>query len=225
MPPAWEAHHQVNEIPCTVTCFIVSAMENNVYVLADDQQRRAALIDPGLEGGREILAFLRQRGLTLDVILNTHAHLDHSFNNALFVRETGAALAIHEDDAPLLDNLGVQGAMFGLPAPENVRADRLLRDGDIVQVGGIGLRVVHTPGHSPGQSCFVMEGAAFVGDLVFAGSIGRTDLPGGSHIAMMRSLQDRLLSLPDETALYTGHGPATTVGRERRTNPFLLDLA
>ena len=224
MPPAWEAQYQAGDAAATVSCFVVSMMENNVYVLADDEAGRAALIDPGLEDGPDILAFVRERGLTLELVLNTHTHLDHAFNNAFFVRETGAQLAIHRYDADLLANLEEQAVMFGLPAPETVEPDRLLDDGDEVRVGAITVKVMHTPGHSPGMSCFLMDGVAFVGDLVFAGSIGRTDLPGGSHTVMMQSLQEKLLSLPDDTVLYTGHGPVTTVAQERGTNPFLTDL-
>ncbi len=224
MLPAWETQHKVGRTTATVSCFIVSAMANNVYVVAEDAAHHAALIDPGMEDGPAILQFIRDRGLTLDVVLNTHAHLDHAFNNAFFAAQTGAELAIPEQDLPLLEDLQTQAEMFGLPAPDNAKPNRLLRDGDIVQVGGLALHVMHTPGHTPGMSCFLMDGVAFVGDLVFAGSIGRTDLPGGSHTVMMRSLRERLLTLPDETVLYTGHGPATTVAAERRTNPFLIDL-
>lgn len=225
MPPAWQARHLVGDVAATVSCFVVSVMDNNVYVVADDASGHAALIDPGLERGPEILSFIRERGLSLHWVLDTHAHLDHVFNNAFFVHETGAKLAIHEDDAPFLASLDAQASMFGLPTPDAVTPDQLLRDGDGVQVGSLALKVMHTPGHSPGQSCFLMEGVAFVGDLVFFSSIGRTDLPGGSDALMVRSLREKLLSLPDETALYTGHGPATTVGRERAMNPFLVSLA
>lgn len=224
MLPAWEAEHKVGRMTATVSCFIVSTMANNVYVVADDTAGRAALIDPGMEDAPGILEFIHDRKLALDVVLNTHAHLDHAFNNAFFTARTGAELAIPEQDLPLLEDLRMQAEMFGLPAPDNAKPSRLLRDGDVVEVGGIALHVLHTPGHTPGTSCFLMNGVAFVGDLVFAGSIGRTDLPGGSHMVMMRSLREKLLSLPDQTILYTGHGPATTLAVERRTNPFLTDL-
>jgi hydroxyacylglutathione hydrolase len=201
--------------------WVTGLLENNVYVLSDPKSARAALIDPAM-ASEPILEWLRQRGMSLDYVLNTHGHFDHVFHDAFFADQTGAQIAIGEADAPMLAQLHDQATMWGFQAEGEAPApSRLLKGGDEVSVGSLTLKVASTPGHSPGGVSFLLDGVAFVGDLIFAGSVGRTDIPGSSLDQLMSSIREEILSLPDETVLYPGHGPATTVGRERATNPFI----
>jgi hydroxyacylglutathione hydrolase len=196
----------------------------NCFVVGDEVTGRAAVVDPGGDAPR-VVAVLQRLGLTAEVIVLTHAHFDHVGGVRELRDATGAPVAIGESEAPLLAVAAERGAsLFGLTIPKPPAPDRLLHDGELVILGGRPFRVVHTPGHSPGHICLLGDGIAFVGDVVFQGSIGRTDLPGGDHDALLRSIARYLLPLPDETVLYNGHGPATTIGRERRTNPFLAGL-
>lgn len=196
-------------------------MENNVYVVADTQAASAAVIDPGMNSDL-VLGWLRDRGLSLDCVLITHGHFDHVFRAGFFAWETGAQVAVGEADAPMVKDLADQAAFWGFQTDDDPpQPSRLLKDGDEVQVGSLVLKVAATPGHSPGGISLILDGFAFVGDLIFAGGVGRTDIPGASWEQLIASIRDRILSLPDETVLYPGHGPVTTVGRERATNPFI----
>jgi hydroxyacylglutathione hydrolase len=189
----------------------------NCFVIKDGGE--SIIIDPG-EASSRLLRSVADTQVKL--VLNTHCHCDHSGGNADVVAATGAPLAIHQDDLPLLQTLEQQGMMFGVPFPPSPDPDRFLRDGEIIKVGGVELEVRHAPGHSPGHVVFVGDGFAIVGDVLFAGSIGRTDLPGGSYAQLLHSIRTKLLTLPDDTVVYCGHGPETTIGRERATNPFLV---
>jgi glyoxylase-like metal-dependent hydrolase (beta-lactamase superfamily II) len=197
----------------------------NGFVVADDGTGEAAVIDPGGDAPR-VLAALDRRRLRPVAVVATHAHFDHVGAVRDLVGVTGAPFLVGEHERPALE-VAAERAMllFGIAIPPPPPPDRLLRDGDVLALGGLRFTVVHTPGHSPGHICLIGEGVAFVGDVVFPGSIGRTDLPGGDLDALLRSIATHILPLPDETVLYSGHGPATTVGRERRTNPFLVGLA
>jgi glyoxylase-like metal-dependent hydrolase (beta-lactamase superfamily II) len=188
----------------------------NCYLLEDAGE--ALVVDPG-EASGSLLAALDD--LRVRAIINTHGHCDHCGGNAGLKRATGAPLLAHKDDLQLIQLLEEQGRMFGVPFPSSPDPDRFLAAGDEVAVGDASVTVRHVPGHSPGHIALVGDGFAVVGDVVFAGSIGRTDLPGGSQAQLIESIQREILSLPDDTVLYPGHGPATTVGQERRTNPFL----
>jgi glyoxylase-like metal-dependent hydrolase (beta-lactamase superfamily II) len=200
--------------------FTVGPLGNNVYLVIDDATNHAALVDPSFES-EPILDLIRERGLQLDWILNTHAHYDHVVNNAYCKRETGAPLAIHPADVPLLENMAGQAAWMGIAHGEDSPPpDRLLEEGDIVEVGQLQLRVLHTPGHSPGGITFLVADAAIVGDALFAGGIGRYDLPGADGRTLLHAIRTKLLTLPDTTRVFPGHGPATTIGEEKRTNPF-----
>ncbi len=180
------------------------------------------VVDPG-----EVTQELRDAiaGERVTMVFNTHCHLDHAGGNAEMVELTGAPLVCHRDELPLLQNIQQQGRMFGVSCPASPEPDRFINDGDTITVGEESLKVLLTPGHSPGHVALLGDGFIIGGDCLFAGSIGRTDLPGGDYATLMRSLRDRFLSLPDETVVYSGHGPVTTIGAERRSNPFLVGLS
>jgi len=203
-----------------VTCLANGVFEENCYVLADPDTARAVLIDPG-EDADLFLGWLEAERLTLEAIWLTHAHIDHVAGVAEVVQRTGVPVHLHPDDRPLYDHVAEQGAWLGVRAPQPPPPDHDLADGGTVQVGSIAFEVRHVPGHSPGSVAFVGYGVALVGDLVFAGSVGRIDLPGGSAATLLDSIRRHLLTLPDDTVLYPGHGPETTVGEERHSNPFL----
>jgi len=178
-------------------------------------------VDPG-EPAPELLRTLE--GFTVKTVVNTHAHLDHVCGNAAVLAATGAELLLHEADMPLLEQLEWQGAMFGVPVVPSPAPSRFIAEGDSVRVGDVVFDVLFTPGHSPGHIVLVTDGLLIGGDVLFNGSIGRTDLPGGNHAQLLESIRTKLLPLPDATRVLCGHGPSTTIGEERRTNPFLVGL-
>lgn len=194
-------------------------LEENVFLLADAETKRAAIIDPGIES-EGLLETIQREHWRLDYIINTHGHFDHVSGNAFFKGRTGAELLIHAADLPLLEGLVEHSMVFGFRPSPSPRPDRFLKEGDVLKLGGLAVGVLHTPGHSPGGVTLHVADRLFVGDALFAGSIGRTDLPGGSYETLIASVRSKILTFPDETRVYPGHGPETTVGRERRTNPF-----
>ncbi|MEJ2217959.1 MAG: MBL fold metallo-hydrolase [Gemmatimonadota bacterium] len=183
----------------------------------------AVVIDPG--GEAPMIADALE-GEVLEAILLTHAHLDHIEGVAELKRRTDAPVYLHEADRPLYDRVAAQAAAFGVEVEEPPPPDGALADNQQIRFGGCSFEVRHVPGHSPGHVLFYAAdaGVAFVGDIVFAGSIGRTDLPGGDYRQLLRGIRERVLSLPDDTRLYPGHGPDTNVGHERVGNPFLVPL-
>lgn len=182
------------------------------------------MIDPGDEPDR-ILDTLRRRRVRPVAIVNTHGHFDHVQGVAAVQRAAGVPFWIHEDEREVLAQGPARAKqLFGLDLPPSPMPDRWLRDGDRLRVGGLTLIVRHTPGHSPGGVCLLGDGLAFVGDTLFRGSIGRADLPGADLETLLASIARVLLPLPDETVCYPGHGPETTIGEEKRTNPFLIPL-
>lgn len=197
--------------------FQLTPFLTNGYVIKDGGE--ALVIDPG-EAAPRLLRSVSDSKVVL--IVNTHCHCDHAGGNAGVVKATGAPLAIHPDELPVLQTLVQQGIMFGVPFQASPDPDRYLNEGDTVTVGSVQLKVFHTPGHSPGHIILVGDGFAIVGDVLFAGSIGRTDLPGGSYAQLLHSIRTKLLPLPDDTVVYSGHGPETSIGMERATNPFLV---
>jgi len=199
--------------------FVTGPLETNTYLLADRDAGEALVIDPGGDPG-EILAFLAKERLTCRLIVNTHGHFDHISGNRALKSATGASLLVHGEDLPMLTEAVAHARLFMMRAENSPPADMLLADQAEVRVGAVLLRVLHTPGHSPGGITLVAPGVAFCGDLVFYGSVGRTDLPGGSERALLESIRRHILTMPDDTVLYPGHGPETTVGLEKRQNPF-----
>lgn len=192
----------------------------NCYILGCEETKEAVVIDPGDETDKILMA-LSNHGLKVKYILNTHGHFDHVGGNKRLKSATGAALMIHEDDEPMLADLSRAALNFGLTAENSPKSDKNVSDGDTISFGNLELKVFHTPGHSMGGICFYTEGHVFVGDTLFAGSIGRTDLPGGDYNTLISSIREKLFPLPDKTIVYTGHGPETSILREKRTNPFL----
>jgi glyoxylase-like metal-dependent hydrolase (beta-lactamase superfamily II) len=199
----------------------VGPLQANCYLIGCEKTRRGAVIDPGDEAGR-ILEAAEDAGLTVTHVLLTHAHFDHIAAADEVVRATGAQLALHPEDLPILRS-GGGARLFGIQPPPIPEPTLLLKPGQELSIGEITLRVLHTPGHSPGHVSFYApeEGAIFDGDVLFAFGIGRADLPGGSYETLMHSINEQLMRLPDPTRVYSGHGPVTTIGRERISNPWL----
>jgi hydroxyacylglutathione hydrolase len=186
--------------------FTVGWLSTNCYVVGCEETREAAVIDPGMDSEREaepILDFIKQNSLHIKYIINTHGHPDHVAGNTIIKKATGAPILIHESNS------------------ENVQADTKLHDGNILQVGTHKLVVLHTPGHTPDGISLLGENFVFTGDALFAGSVGRTDFLGGSYEELMRSIKTKLLAIPDRFKVYSGHGPSTTIGDEKKSNPFL----
>jgi glyoxylase-like metal-dependent hydrolase (beta-lactamase superfamily II) len=201
----------------------VGAFEENAYLVIDEATNRAVLVDPGAEPER-LLAMLRESGAALEGIWLTHAHLDHIGGIAGVRRAHRVPVFLHPADLPLYKRGAAQAASYGLPFDEPELPDRALTDGDVVSVGSLVFDVIHTPGHAPGHVVFRHGDTVFGGDLLFAGSIGRTDLPLSDPIDMESSLT-RICELDDATVVHPGHGPSTTIGEERATNPFLTGAA
>ncbi len=192
----------------------------NCFIVGCETTKQAAVIDPGDDADR-ILMELAKSELKVKYLINTHGHFDHVGANKRMKEATGAELAIHPDDESMLEQLSQSAMMFGLSAENSPPADIALNDGDTLSFGEITLQVMHTPGHSKGGVCLYTKGHLFAGDTLFAGSIGRTDLQGGDYDTLIASIKDRLLPLPENTVVYTGHGPETSIGNEKRMNPFL----
>jgi len=204
----------VHAIPVGIT-------QTNCYVVGCEETQEGVVIDPG-GNPKRILKAVEENGLTIRYVLNTHCHFDHMAANAEIVAATGAVLALHPAELPLLQARG-GAALFGVQVKESPLPDVKLEDGQVLEVGTLRFQVLHTPGHSPGGMTFYLEeeGAAFDGDVLFAMGVGRTDLPGGDWDTLMNSIREVLFALPDGTVLYPGHGPQTTVGREKRANPWV----
>ena len=208
----------------------VGALQCNCSILGDEETRQAIVIDPGDEVER-ILAVLKKHNLRARYILNTHAHFDHVGNCYELKEATGADIWLHKADLPIYETAPRQAeqfAMYGVNPIRMAAVDLFPRDADGVSVGKIAAQLIHTPGHTPGSLSIHVPGGTkdtlFAGDTLFNGSIGRTDLPGGDFDRILRSIKERLLTLDDDTEVWPGHGAKTTIGRERRTNPFLRNL-
>jgi hydroxyacylglutathione hydrolase len=200
----------------------VGPLQCNCSIIGDEVSREAMVVDPG-DDIADILAILQKHVLTVKQIVITHAHIDH-VGGAMKLREaTGAPILLNQNDYALLKMLDVQAAWIGVRSPGKVEIDQSIGENETVQAGSLLASVMHTPGHTEGSIClyFPAEKKLIAGDTLFAGSVGRTDLPGGSFEKIIQSLQEKVLSLPDETVVVPGHGPLTTIGEERESNPFL----
>jgi hydroxyacylglutathione hydrolase len=207
----------------TVTALSVGAFQENCYLVVEPGGSRCAIVDPGAEPERIIRA-VERTGATPDGIWLTHAHLDHVGAISGLRRRWEIPVYLHPFDEPLYAMASRQAAMYGLPFEQPEPADRALGDGDVLELGDLRFQVFHAPGHAPGHVVIHGHGVAFVGDCLFAGSIGRTDLPLSNPKDLARSLE-RIAALPEDTVVYSGHGPVTTIGEETRSNPFLTGLA
>jgi glyoxylase-like metal-dependent hydrolase (beta-lactamase superfamily II) len=209
-----------------VKMLTLGALGTNCFVAWYEETKEAVVIDPGFstesEGKKTVLHTIETNKLHVKYIINTHGHADHTSGNGVVKKATAAPILIHELDAPLLGESGKDWAsMFGyqIISPP---ADKTLKEGDTIHFGKQALTVLHTPGHTPGGISLVGNDCVFVGDTLFQGSIGRTDFLGGSYSALIKSIKEKLATLPDNFTVYTGHGPTTTIGAEKRNNPFLL---
>jgi hydroxyacylglutathione hydrolase len=200
----------------------VGPLQCNCSIIGDENTREAMVIDPG-DDIEDVLNLIRKHHLQVKQIVITHAHIDHVGGAMKLRAATGAPIILNQSDYALLKMLDAQAAWIGMESPGRVDVDHSVADGETVQTGSLSANVLHTPGHTEGSIClyFPAESKLIAGDTLFAGSIGRTDLPGGSFQKIMRSLHGRVLALPDETVVVPGHGPLTTVGEERQSNPFL----
>lgn len=199
----------------------------NTYVVVDTTTKCCAVIDPGMFGKEEekvMTDFIERNGLKPTHVINTHLHLDHAAGNSFVAKYYGVPVLASRKDEPLGSRMKQQAAMFGLSENFNdVEITEYLKDGDIIRIGEGELEVIEVPGHSQGSIALYdrKDGFVIVGDALFKGSIGRTDLPGGDHSQLIKSIKDRLLTLPEDTVIYSGHGPSTTIGTEKVSNPFL----
>jgi hydroxyacylglutathione hydrolase len=201
----------------------VGPLQCNCSVIGDETTREAMVIDPG-DDIQNVLAVIRKHNLQVKQIVITHAHIDHVGGAMKLRASTGAPILLNQNDYALLKMLDAQAAWIGMPSPGKVEIDRSVSTGETVTAGSLSASILHTPGHTEGSIClyFSADNKLIAGDTLFAGSIGRTDLPGGSMQKILRSLHHTVLALPDETVVVPGHGPLTTIGEERATNPFLV---
>jgi len=221
---AADSRHDAPQGRLQVDIVPVTPFEQNCALMFDSVSKRGVVVDPGGDAER-ILKAIDKAGITVETILLTHGHIDHAGGAEAVKAALGVEIVgPHEADRDLLANIERQALMFGLPGGyRNATPDRFLAEGDTVSVGGHAFGVLHCPGHSPGHVVFVDEAARFahVGDVLFSGSVGRTDLPGGDHAALIASIKDKLLPLGDDISFICGHGPGSSFGRERMSNPFL----
>jgi glyoxylase-like metal-dependent hydrolase (beta-lactamase superfamily II) len=207
-----------------IKVFIFSPIQENTYVLYNESNQ-CIIIDPGSyfpEEKDELTGFITQNGLTAEMLLNTHCHLDHVFGNKHIGDTFGLTLQIHEKEKTMLDLAPTSGLMYDMPFDNYASELKYLKEGDIIKLGDDELKVIEAPGHSPGHICFYCEAQNFIisGDVLFNRSIGRTDLPGGDHDTLIKSIKEKLYVLPGETIVYSGHGPTTTINEEKLHNPF-----
>jgi len=198
---------------------VVGNVLTNCYVIGCDDTKEGAVIDPGGNPDR-ILALVEKVGVQPTYIINTHGHADHIEANGEVKKATGAQILIHGSDGPMLTDPEKNLSIYFGPAIVSPPADRFVTEGEVIEIGHITLKVLHTPGHSPGGISLVSDGCVFTGDALFAGSVGRTDFPGASYDQLMASIRTRLFALDDSLIVYSGHGPQSTIGWEKSHNPF-----
>ena len=202
-------------------CLPVGLLQANCYLVGDEKSNETAIIDPGGEP-ELILNVVKKHRLQVEYIFNSHGHFDHIGANRPVKLATGAPILIHRADADWLTNPLQPPEEFGSVEIDSPSADEYLNDGDCYHIGEIELKIIHTPGHSPGGVCFLLEDRILTGDTLFSGSIGRSDLPGGSEKEILDSIKKKIIILPENLLVFPGHGPATTIGEEKRNNPFLI---
>ena len=201
--------------------YVVGPLACNCYIVGDRAAKEAIVIDPG-DDAEDLAASIAERELTVKAIIATHAHFDHVVGAGRLRELTGAPFYLHADDGPMLDWMQESGRLFlGLELPPPPEVDRSPTEGDVLAAGTARLEVLHTPGHSPGSISLVSDQAIFSGDTLFAGSVGRTDLPGGDTDQLIEAIKKKLFTFEDDLPVYPGHGPATTLGEERKFNPFV----
>ena len=201
---------------------VVGALDTNCYLIGCKKTKKAAVIDPGGENEVDlILNLLQKNNFDLKYVINTHGHIDHIAGNNLLKTKTKASLLIHKLDADMLVDANKNFSSFMGKEIYSPSADKLLEEGDEISLGTLNLIVIHTPGHTPGGISLVLNNIVFTGDTLFAGGIGRTDLPGGSYQDLIKSIKEKLLILGDDKIIYPGHGPDSTIGEERKTNSYL----
>lgn len=205
----------------------VGPFQSNCFVAACEETNEAIIVD-ACDEPDVIVGFVRENKLDVKLVVETHAHIDHVSALAGVVAALSVPVLMHKNEMPLYENLAAAAMMFGLAVPEQVTIDRFVKGGEAIAFGNLTGRLIDTPGHSPGGLTLMFDDVdpprAFVGDVLFHGSIGRTDLPGADHGVMMSTLKNTIMNLPDSTVIYPGHGPQTTIGVEKATNPFLLPL-
>jgi len=199
---------------------VVGSLEVNCYIIGCDETKEAAIIDPG-DNADEIIKIIEKEGLKPKFIINTHAHFDHIGSVKEIQDHFIIDFNLHEGDLFLVENASEQATSFGLKPISKPVVNEYVNNGDEISLGNMTITVIHTPGHSPGCVCYYSDNNVFVGDTLFADSIGRTDLPGGSHEALINSVKEKLFPLGDNTIVHPGHGPSTTIGNEKKHNPFL----
>lgn len=209
----------------TINTFTYNGFQENTYVLTDETNE-AVIIDPGCYSTTEqteLFNFIKNNNLNPVKLLNTHCHIDHILGNNFVATKFGLDLYIHQQDLPTLHATTEYGHLYGFTVDKSPEPAHFLKDGDVVKFGNSTLEVIFTPGHAPGHVVFVNHEQRFVinGDVLFRGSIGRTDLPGGNHQTLIDSIKTKLFTLPDDYVVHTGHGPTTTIGYEKKYNPFL----
>jgi len=200
--------------------FSVGPMDSNCYIIGCEETKEAAVVDPGAEGKR-ILKKVEAQGLSVKYIILTHGHADHIGALAEVREATGASVLIHAEEANMLTSAKLNLSAFVGPKLDTKPAEQLLQDGDIVHVGRLELKVIHTPGHTGGGISLECGPHLITGDTLFAGSVGRSDFPGGNHSQLIASIKNKLLVYPPETRVFPGHGPESTIAEEKRYNPFL----
>jgi len=203
---------------------VVGPLGVNCFILGCEETREGVVIDPGAEP-EKIVRAITALGLRIVCVINTHGHFDHVGGNSKVLEKTGAPLLIHQGDAHFLTSVKEVAAMYGVTTEDSPRPDRFLEDGMLLPFGNYQMEVRHTPGHTPGGCCLYLaaQGMVITGDTLFADGVGRTDFPGSSHEALLEGIRTKLMPLPDATKAYPGHGPATTIGHERRHNPYIND--
>ena len=210
----------------SIQAFVFNPFSENTYILYDDT-KECIIIDPGCcteDERKELVAFITDENLKPVKLLNTHCHIDHVFGNAFVAKKYNLGLEIHKLDLGVLHSLPQVSHLYGLNAEESVEPSTFLEEGDKITFGNSVLEIVFTPGHSPGSICFINQEGKFVigGDVLFYGSIGRTDLPGGDHETLLTSIREKLFVLDDDFTVFSGHGEETTIGFEKKNNPFLV---